>query len=468
MPKPQTVAVLNKVSSVDYSITVSTEGTRAAPSAKIIKWVLYWGDDSPAIQGSNSPPINLSYDYKQEGTYSIFLLVKDSKNFTTETKLDVMIVRGPLPLPPTISRGPTPEITCSSTLIPAGSTAASRQALINGAPTNSAFCLQSGVHIADGSVTPKAGDIFTGQYGAILDGATWIGAGPTDGAFNAYGSPVNNVSIRNILFRNMPQKSITVDPTLSTGWTIDHNEFASGFIGIEIPKSTMVSNNKIHHQTRGGYSGFEADDSVFDNNEINNNGTEQKVGLANNLIFRNNWVHHNAADGIWYDTILSPGGILVENNICEDNGRDGISLEACNGGIVRNNITRRNAEGILLAGSQSIEITGHTSLGDTIGITFFVDLDDVSAQRDLQNNNVHNNTITVPAGGGNFAINFSHIGSIASPIPYENNSKANNLDFNTYHLINLTDFVWLWWAVSKNWAGWQAIPQDLNGTHVSP
>jgi parallel beta-helix repeat protein len=154
----------------------------------------------------------------------------------------------------------------------------------------------------------------------------------------------------------------------------------------------------------------------------------------------------------------------------EDNGRDGISFEDVVGGTILNNTLRRNPEAVLLAGSQNIEVSNNVLEENTIGLSLFVDLDSVppATLRDLANNSVHHNTVTVPgSGGGVSGALFSYVGSASSPTPYLTNTKQNNLDFNTYHVVNLTDFVWFWGA-SKNWSGWQALPQDLNGTHVVP
>jgi hypothetical protein len=50
-----------------------------------------------------------------------------------------------------------------------------------------------------------------------------------------------------------------------------------------------------------------ADNTTFDSNEIAYNGREQKVGQSANVTFRNNFVHHNAGDGIWYDSNANAG-----------------------------------------------------------------------------------------------------------------------------------------------------------------
>ena len=76
--------------------------------------------------------------------------------------------------------------------------------------------------------------------------------------------------------------------------------------------NATIRNNYIHHnvgnpsspipgERGGGYVGQYADNTIVDNNEIAYNGPEQKVGLSANVTFRNNFVHHNLGDGIWYD-----------------------------------------------------------------------------------------------------------------------------------------------------------------------
>ena len=63
---------------------------------------------------------------------------------------------------------------------------------------------------------------------------------------------------------------------------------------------------------------------------------------STNVTFRNNFVHHNQGDGIWYDSDNT--GALIEGNRVEDNARNGIFYEASIGAIIRNNTIRRNGD----------------------------------------------------------------------------------------------------------------------------
>ena len=111
----------------------------------------------------------------------------------------------------------------------------------------------------------------------------------------------------------MPQQGIHTYYWMSNHWTIEYNEIAYAKIGLEFSPNFTIRNNYIHHnvgnasssnpgERGGGYHGVRADNTTFEGNEIAYNGPEQKVGLSANVTFRNNFVHHNVRDGIWYDS----------------------------------------------------------------------------------------------------------------------------------------------------------------------
>jgi parallel beta-helix repeat protein len=79
----------------------------------------------------------------------------------------------------------------------------------------------------------------------------------------------------------------------------------------------------------GAYVGYFASSTTVENNEIAYNGKEQKVMDSQSVTFRNNFVHHNQGDGIWYDG--GNAGTVIEGNRVEDNARNGIFYEASNG-----------------------------------------------------------------------------------------------------------------------------------------
>ena len=128
----------------------------------------------------------------------------------------------------------------------------------------------------------------------------------------------------------------------------------------------MVRHSWIHHNVEnpyspiplergGGYSAYQSTDVLFEQNEISYNGPEQKVSLSTNVTFRDNFVHHNLWDGIWYDG--DNVGSLIEGNRVEDHPGSGIFYEISGRGVIRNNIVRRSGEhGVFISTSKDVEI----------------------------------------------------------------------------------------------------------------
>jgi parallel beta-helix repeat protein len=383
----------------------------------------------------------------------------------------------PAPAPAaTSSYGPQSTITC-----PAGAVnivpGQPIQTNVDLNPGSTTFCLRAGVHYLTGSITPKTGDTFVGEYGAILDGSNWSTTDSTQAAFRAHNQDIDFVTIRNLVIRNMPQKGIHAYYWLTPDhWTIEYNEIAQAKTGILFPSSSVIRNNYIHHNAGdpsasdpalrgGGYVGYYASDTTFENNELAYNGKEQKVMESQNVTFRNNFVHHNQGDGIWYD-----GGnpnALVEGNRVEDNARNGIFYEASNGSVIRNNTVRRSGDtGVFISTSQNAEIYGNTLESNFRAITYFVNCGGmVGRDIDLQNNWTHDNTIRVGTQSGAFATGLSYTADCTAAQVTTYHSGAKNLRFthNAYYVPDVNGWYWLWNGM-KQWFQWQGIPQDADGT----
>jgi parallel beta-helix repeat protein len=375
--------------------------------------------------------------------------------------------------------GPQTAIAC-----PAGSISVSTgtniQTFVDVYPGKSTFCLKAGVHPIASAITPKTGNIFVGEFGAILDGTGWMTTDPDQGAFGAHNQDIDDVTIRNLVIRNMPQKGIHAFKDFSDRWTIENNEISGNVIGVAAPNDSVVRNNYIHHNTGGGYAGYGIVGTTFENNEIAYNGRHKIVG-STNVTFRNNFVHHNLVDGIWYDTENTNG--LIEGNRVEDNGREGIFYEVSARGVIRNNMIRRSAtSGIFVSTSKGMEIYNNTLEDNLRGIQYFVDCGAVGGGRirfDLANNSAHDNTVIVGTRRGAYANGFAHISSCTATqiAPYLNGSR--NLTFrNTSYVIPAgTGKYWFWglrgapswssglWGLSslKSWREWQAMGQDTAG-----
>ena len=95
-----------------------------------------------------------------------------------------------------------------------------------------------------------------------------------------------------------------------------------------------------------------------------------------NLIVRGNFVHDNNGPGLWTD--IDNINTLYENNIVEGNSGAGIFHEISYSATIRNNQVRGNGfrnrgwlweGGIMVAGSQGVEIYGNILEDNYNGIT---------------------------------------------------------------------------------------------------
>ena len=381
----------------------------------------------------------------------------------------------PPPPPSTSSYGPRSTITC-----PAGAVdiwpGVNIQSVVNSYGAATTYCLRAGVHSLTSSIRPKTGNTFVGEYGAILDGSGWSTSDDTQGAFRAHNEDIDSVSIRNLVIRNMPRSGIHTYYWMSNHWTIEYNEIAYAKIGIEFSPNFTIRNNYIHHnvgnasssnpgERGGGYQGFRSDNTTFESNEIAYNGPEQKVGLSANVTFRNNFVHHNLRDGIWYDT-NSNAGALIEGNRVEDNGRNGIFFEASIGATIRSNIVRRHpGEGVLISMSQNAQIYNNTLEGNFSSIQYFLNCDSLALGEDVKNNAAYDNTIVVGTQSYAAASGFSYLSSCSATqvAAYLNGSKNLTFSRNAYRVPSLSGR-YMFWGGWKYWNEWQALGHDIGGS----
>jgi parallel beta-helix repeat protein len=373
------------------------------------------------------------------------------------------------PPPPASGLGPQTSITCPSDaadILPGQSI----QLIVNANAAGTTFCLHAGTHPITGSITPKTGDIFVGEFGAVLDGTGWSTTDSTAGAFRASDQDIDDVTIRNLVIRNMPKQAIYASFHKSDRWTIEFNELTLNQTAVSAPNNSVVRNNYIHHNTADGYSAFRSSNILFEANEIAYNGS-QKVIAATNVTFRNNFVHHNSDDGIWYDGDSSVG--LVEGNVVEDNGREGIFTEISAGIVIRNNTVRRNAaNGIFVSTSKNIQVYNNIVENNLAGIQYFLNCAAVgggSIGWDLADNTVHDNQIKV-APDSVFANLLNYSGSTCTTstqvAPYLNGSKNLKFTDNTYLVPSLTTKYFVWgFGQLKSWAEWQALGNDTTGVY---
>ena len=351
------------------------------------------------------------------------------------------------------------------------------QSVVNSYGAATTYCLRAGVHSLTSAIRPKTGDTFVGEYGAILDGRGWSTSDDTQGAFRAHNEDIDSVTIRNLVIRNMPQQGIHTYYWMSNHWTIEYNEIAYAKTGLEFAANFTIRNNYIHHnvginpsssnpgERGGGYLGVRADNTTFEGNEVAYNGPEQKVVLSANVRFRNNFVHHNVRDGIWYDSNESAGA-LIEGNRVEDNGRNGIFFEASIGATIRSNTVRRHpGEGVLISMSQNAQIYNNTLEGNFSSIQYFLNCASLALGEDVKNNAAYDNTVVVGTQSYATASSFSYLSSCSATqlAAYLNGSKNLTFSRNTYRVPSLAGR-YMFWGAWKYWNEWQALGQDAGGS----
>ena len=379
------------------------------------------------------------------------------------------------PSPPAV--GPQRGMTCpdGAVSIPP---ATSVQRLVDAQPAGTTFCLRTGVHDVTSPITPKSGNTFVGEYGAILDGSGWKTSVDHEAAIMAHNQDIDDVTIRNLVIRNMPQRGIHAFYLHSDRWTIEYNEITGGRSGVSMPNDSVLRHNYIHHNggddkegriPTGAYIGTMVRNVLFEENEIAYNGAVQKFTLTTNVTFRNNYVHDNKGPGIWYDG--DNVGAMIEGNRVEDNGGSGIFYEISGRGVIRNNAVRRSGDhGVFISTSKDVEIYNNTLEDNFRGIQYFLNCGSVGGGEigwDLANNVAHHNIVKVGARSGAYANALSHTGDCAPAqvAPYVNGSKRLEFSENRYVVPSTTGQYWLWGTGGlKSFQEWQVLGRDQQGS----
>jgi hypothetical protein len=102
MAKPKyPKAELSIISNENGILTLSTSGTKPAPSSRLQTWYIEWGDNNNQ-EGSGNPPAQLTHEYAVDGKYEILFIVHDHNGYSDGYDMSPFIVRAvpPIPIPP--------------------------------------------------------------------------------------------------------------------------------------------------------------------------------------------------------------------------------------------------------------------------------------------------------------------------------------------------------------------------------
>jgi parallel beta-helix repeat protein len=343
-------------------------------------------------------------------------------------------------------------------------------------PTGTTFYLKAGRY-ARQSITPKTGNVFIGEPGAVLDGQ-----GATTYAFQGTAS---NVKIQQLIIENYnpPAQMGAVkagDHSASDGtrgWVVADCEIrynATG--GIRIGHGMQVLRNKVHHNGQEGIVGI-GDNVLVEGNEIAFNNYEDKFNpgweaggtkfvKTDGLIVRNNYVHDNHGPGLWTD--IDNINTLYEGNRVENNTMMGIFHEISYKATIRNNTVRGNGfgmnqwlygAGIMVSASQDVEVYGNTVEGNANGITAVQQARGSGSYGEylVRNVYVHDNRVTMRSGRSGIA---QDVGDNAVFT-----SRNNRFAHNTYTLgTNSRPFEWMNAQITES--QWKSYGQDAVGSFL--
>jgi parallel beta-helix repeat protein len=342
---------------------------------------------------------------------------------------------------------------------------------VNANPGGTAFCLAAGVHPVPSPITPKTGDSFTGQYGAVLDGTgtSFLTNNTYEGLINAHNQNIDNVTVRNLVIRDSDKRGIHAYKDYSDGWVIENNEFVNNRIGISHGNGFQIRRNLVHDNWQYGITCYRCRGSLIENNDFSSNaarasefpgdaGASKWMAAPNTIVRDNDW-HDNYGSGIWFD--FDNAGILIEGNRVTSNRGSGIFYEMSGQGTIRNNVVTRNTrEDIYLSEASGVEVYGNSVVTLRKGISLFIDF---SRGYPLQNNSIHDNTVTVLPVAGTWAVGMTCLNLTSTDCFNYHMSHNNHFETTVY---DVPDPAAAYWFVGNNrvFPGWQALGFDVQGS----
>ncbi len=153
--------------------------------------------------------------------------------------------------------------------------------------------------------------------------------------------------------------------------------------------------------------------------------------------------------------------ILIEGNRITDNQGSGIFYEMSGQGIIRNNVLARNSrEDIYLSEASGVEVYGNTVETLKKGISLFIDM---SRGYALQNNFIHDNSVTVLPVSGTWAVGMTCLNMTSSNCFNYHTSHNNRFERGAYDVPNPAADYWFV-GNARQFPGWQSLGFDPTGS----
>jgi parallel beta-helix repeat protein len=387
------------------------------------------------------------------------------------------------PPTPTGPRGPQPGVTAPLGAIIVTPATANQ---INNAPAGATIYFRAGVY--DLTIAPKAGQTFIGEYGAIIRSTT---------KQFAFRSSANDVTIKNLTIDGYKPGDWyfgSIQSDKGVRWIIDNVEVKnSSHRGISIFDGGQVTDSYVHHNGHlgikvdglAGYAGQptyltdRGEPVLIANNEISYNNTAKadeghdagglKIWNANNVTVRDNFVHHNWGNGIWFD-VDNYGGVIRGNTV-EDNEFSGIYVEISRQVLVENNIVNRNGRnhatdnwrvvaGISVDTSSDITVRNNTLANNGNSLT-------AAAQSNRSGEGRQWYLRRVLFDANKTTMDLGRVGRVMDATARNNQGTMADVKFTNNEYTASGDAGWIWdnWQSQKiSWSQWRGFGQDTNGT----
>ena len=341
---------------------------------------------------------------------------------------------------------------------------------------NQTFIGSSTLSTLDNTGTPTGGTIFNGDatQGDVNNGNYLVPSGMI----------VQNITITNFAVGSSDCAQSAWNSGPSTSW-IDVTFTQNNCTGLGIaavpgmnPDGVTVTRGRYVYNKHSGISatnnaigGAHANNIVISGAEIGHNNTRgdplgNDVAGAkfcdgvNNAQFFNNWVHDNAATGIWSD--CGNTGWVIDSNTVVRNSSTGIFYETSVTGIIRNNVVNDNLGAAIYIDSGNAQVTGNNirqQSGTNQSNAFLLQATARSDAQTIANSIATGNTVTFKAAcAGNFG------GCLWGVWNQTGDSEAGiNFSNNHFFAASASDPHWTWDNGATGVAF--ATYQSLNGSH---
>lgn len=344
------------------------------------------------------------------------------------------------------------------------------QSVVDRSAEGAVFILEAGIH-ARQSISPKNGQQFHGQFGAVLDGQR-----VTQRAFEVGGC--RDVLISNLVIEHyVPGNDTCVVEGGRTAWGEIENCEIRHCSGYGVRVGGAMRRCHLHHNGQGGFSVYYLKDTLIEDCELafhnhvrkTLDGTTGgcKCWNSDGTTIRHCWSHENFGAGLWADA--NNINLRVEHNRVEKNTSHGIVQEIGYRAVIRNNVvsghrnlgdgTERGA--IAIVKSRDVEVSGNFVTDNDCGI--------VILEERREDNGEHAyevwETRSARIEGNTLARNRVHAGAISwGGDPFEADDD-NRFRSNSYReALSARPFRWA--GRGLTWTQWRAFGHDLEGDYV--